>query len=195
MWALAGGRAWYVAEEWLFFVRYPLAVFTVQDGGLAARGRLLGGFWGLRGLVGTSGAYLGGPLASTGPGAGRTAQTVSEGQEEAGMQSNVKWFVGAALAVGLLVGSLVSTGVSAQTATPPGSSGPGVCPGYGMMGGGFGPGARVGAFGPGVELGAIANALGICSQELWDARTAAKNVAELAREKNIDLTKACASSV
>jgi hypothetical protein len=110
-------------------------------------------------------------------------------KEEAAMQSKLKWFAGAALAGGLLVGSLVATGVSAQTATPPGSPGPGLCPGYGMMGGGFGPGARVGACGPGTEHEAIANALGITSQELWDARTAGKSVAELAREKNVDVTK------
>jgi hypothetical protein len=110
-------------------------------------------------------------------------------KEEAPVQSKMKWFAGLALAGGLLVGSLVATSVSAQTATPPGSPGPGFCPGYGVMGGGFGPGARVGAYGPGTDHEAIAKALGITSQELWDARAAGKSVAELAKEKNVDLTK------
>jgi hypothetical protein len=105
------------------------------------------------------------------------------------VHSKMKWFAGAALAGGLLVGSLVATGASAQTATPPGSPGPGFCPSYSMMGGGVGPGARVGAFGPGVEHEAVAKALGITSQELWDARAAGKSVAELAKEKDVDLTK------
>ena len=102
------------------------------------------------------------------------------------MQWKMKWFAGAAVAGGLLVGSLVATGVSAQTATSPG---PGFCPGYGMMGGAVGPGARVGTYGPGVEHDAIANALGITGQELWDARAAGKSIADLANEKNVDLTK------
>jgi len=100
-------------------------------------------------------------------------------KEEAPVQSKMKWFAGLALTGGLLVGSLVATSVSAQTATPPGSPGGGFCPGYGMMGGGFGPGARVGAYGPGTDHESIAQALGITSQELWDARAAGKSVAEL----------------
>jgi len=38
VWAIVGGRAWYVAQEWHFFVRYPLAAFAVQDGGIAMPG-------------------------------------------------------------------------------------------------------------------------------------------------------------
>lgn len=53
VWALVGGRAWYAAVEWQFFLRYPLALFSVQDGGLAVPGLLLGGLWGLRGLAAT----------------------------------------------------------------------------------------------------------------------------------------------
>ena len=105
------------------------------------------------------------------------------------MRGKMKWLAGAALASGLVVGSLVATGVSAQTATPQGSAGAGFCPGVGMMGGGFGPGARVGAFGPGAEHEAIASAVGVTSQQLWDARAAGKSVADLAKEKNVDLTK------
>ena len=52
VWAIVGGRAWYVAQEWPFFVRYPLAAFAVQDGGIAMPGVVLGGLWGLRGSLG-----------------------------------------------------------------------------------------------------------------------------------------------
>jgi hypothetical protein len=114
------------------------------------------------------------------------------------MQRKMKWFAGVTLAGGLVVGSIVATGVSAQT-TPPG---PGFGPGYGMMGGGFGPrsqtatpqgpgagfGMTGGGFGPNVGHAAIANALGITSQELWDARVAGKSVADLAKDENVDLS-------
>ncbi len=105
------------------------------------------------------------------------------------MQRKMKWLAGAALASGLVVGSLVATGVSAQTAPPQGSPGAGFCPGFGMMGGGFGPGAHVGAFGPGAEHEAIASALGVTSQQLSDARVAGKSVSDLAEEKNVDPTR------
>jgi hypothetical protein len=111
------------------------------------------------------------------------------------MQSKMKWLAGAALAGGLVVGSLVATGVSAQTAPPQGPTGAGSCPGFSMMGGGFGPGARVGAVGPGAEHDAIASALGITSQQLWDAWVAGKSVADLAKEKNIDLTNVVDAAV
>jgi hypothetical protein len=99
----------------------------------------------------------------------------------------MKWLAGAALAGGLLVGSLVSNGVSAQTATPQGSSGASFCPGFGMMGAGFGPGASSVRFDRAQNT--IASALGVTSQQLWDARGAGKSVADLAKEKNVDLTK------
>src|SRR6266542_1477883 len=105
------------------------------------------------------------------------------------MQGKMKWLAGAALAGGLVVGSLVVTGVSAQNATPQGSPDAGFCPGLGMMRGAFRPGASVGAFGPGAEYEAIASALGVTIQHLWDARGAGKSVADVAKEKNVDLTR------
>jgi hypothetical protein len=101
------------------------------------------------------------------------------------MSSNTK-FAAFALAGSLLVGSLVATGVNAQPVTP---FGPGAGPGIGMMGGGFGPGPRVGAPGAGVGHEAIADALGVTSQELWDARAAGKSVADLAKDRNVDLAR------
>ena len=102
------------------------------------------------------------------------------------MYTRLKWFVGAAAASGLLVGSIAATGASAQTTRPgagPGS-GYGACPGIGMMTGAYGPRAT---FGPTAEHDAIASALGISSQDLSAARAAGKSVADLAKENNIDL--------
>ena len=101
------------------------------------------------------------------------------------MQSKMKWLAVTAVVGGLLIGTVAVAGVSAQTAMPPG---PGVWPGHGMMGGGSGPGGRGGAFGPGAQHEAIAQAVGITSQELWDARATGKSVADLAAEANVDLT-------
>jgi len=50
-WAIVFGRAWYGAEQWQFFIRYPLALFNILDGGVAAPGLLLGAVWGLRDVV------------------------------------------------------------------------------------------------------------------------------------------------
>src|ERR1700687_1621317 len=111
------------------------------------------------------------------------------------MQGKMKWLAGATLASGLLVGSLVASGVSAQTATPSGLAGHDFRPGYGMMGGGFGPGARVGAYGPGMHNESLPNALGITSHELRDARAAGKSVAQLAQDNNVDLTKVLAAAL
>jgi hypothetical protein len=47
------------------------------------------------------------------------------------MQSKMKWLAGATLASGLVIGSLVGTGVSAQTTTPPGVAGHEFRPGSG----------------------------------------------------------------
>jgi hypothetical protein len=58
-----------------------------------------------------------------------------------------------------------------------------------MMAGGVGWRGATPGFGPGVEHEAIAGALGITSQELWDARAAGKSVAELATEKGVELSK------
>src|SRR5215207_8551155 len=101
------------------------------------------------------------------------------------MQGKMKWLAVSAVAGGLLIGSVVVASVSAQTATQPGQ---GMSPGHGMMGGGFGPGGHGAAFGPGAPHEAIADALGITSQELWDARATGKSVADVAAEKNVDLT-------
>ena len=54
LWAVVVARVWYVAEQWQFFLRYPLAIFNIVDGGLAAPGLLVGAMWGLRGLVRSS---------------------------------------------------------------------------------------------------------------------------------------------
>ena len=99
------------------------------------------------------------------------------------MQRTTRWLTGSAIAGALLLGSTLATGASAQTAPTPGA---GFCPGYGMMGG-FGPGAAASSGTNGAVHDAIASALGITSQELWDARVAGKTVAELAAEKNVPL--------
>jgi hypothetical protein len=78
------------------------------------------------------------------------------------MQRKTKWFLGAAVASSLLVGSVVATGVSAQTATS-GSTGTGLCSGAGMMGSGSGPGPAMGAFRAAAQHDAIAAALGVTS--------------------------------
>ena len=102
------------------------------------------------------------------------------------MNGKTRWIAGTAVAGALLLGATVATGVSAQAGPGPGTPGAAVCPGYGMMGG-IGPGVstRGGAYGAVHE--AIAGALGVSSQELWDARASGKTVAELAAEKNVPL--------
>lgn len=105
------------------------------------------------------------------------------------MNGKTKWLLGGAIAFGLLVGSVVATGVSAQTAPTPGAPGTGFCPGPAMMGSGFGPRPGMGAFGPGVAHDAVAAALGITSLDLWDAQAAGKSVATIAQEQNVDLTR------
>jgi hypothetical protein len=95
------------------------------------------------------------------------------------MNSKTKWLLGGAIAFGLLVGSVVATGASAQTMPARGTPGAGFCPGPAMMGGGFGPG---------VAHEAVASALGITSQELWDAQAAGTSVATIAQAHNVDLT-------
>jgi hypothetical protein len=92
------------------------------------------------------------------------------------MRGNVKWLAGVALAGGLLIESMAPTGALAQIATGPA---PELCPGAAMMGSGFGLGA---------EHAAIAATLGMSSQELWDARAAGRSVADLASERNVDLS-------
>src|SRR5688500_8546090 len=94
------------------------------------------------------------------------------------MNSKTKWRLGAAAVLGVLVALVIATTAAAQAAPTPGNPGAGVCPGPVMIGGGFGPG---------VAHEPIASALGITSQELWDARAAGKSVATLAQERNVDL--------
>jgi hypothetical protein len=104
------------------------------------------------------------------------------------MQAKTRWITGTAVAGALLIGATLASGVSAQTAPIPGAPGA-LCPGFGMMRG-FGPrgtAATAGTFGAGVAHEAIAKALGITSQELWDARAAGKSVEDLAKEKNVPL--------
>jgi hypothetical protein len=96
------------------------------------------------------------------------------------MQGKRRWLFGGAIAFGLVVGSLVATGVSAQTAPTPGAPAAGFCSGPAMMGAGFGPGGM---------HETVASALGITSQELWAAQNAGKSVATLAQERNVDLSK------
>src|ERR1051326_5153834 len=50
-------------------------------------------------------------------------------------------------------------------------------------------------YGPGTTHNAIANALGITSQELWEAGAAGKSVADLAAERNIPLQKVVDAAV
>jgi hypothetical protein len=102
------------------------------------------------------------------------------------MQSKTRWFAGIAVAGALLLGATVATSVSAQTAPGPGAVGLGFCSGYGMMGG-FGPAAATQAGAYGAVHEAIASALGLTSQQLWDARAAGKTIAQLAAEKNVPL--------
>jgi hypothetical protein len=97
------------------------------------------------------------------------------------MNGKTRWLLGGMLAFGLLVGSVVATGVNAQTAPAAGTPGAGVCPGPAMMGGGLGFGA------PGVAHDAVAAALGISSQELRDAQAAGKSIAAIAQERQVDL--------
>ncbi len=97
------------------------------------------------------------------------------------------WRLGSAAVLGLAVGVLIATTVSAQTAPTPANSGASACPGPTMMGGGFGRGPAMGGFGAGVMHQATADALGITSQELWDAQAAGKSIASLAQERNVDL--------
>jgi hypothetical protein len=116
---------------------------------------------------------------------------MAKDKEDVSMQGKTKWRLSGAIAFGLLVGSVVATGVSAQTSRTPGAPGTGICPGPAMMGAGFGPGARgmTGAgLGPGVMHEAVASALCITSQELWTAQAAGKSVATMAQEGNVDLT-------
>jgi lambda repressor-like predicted transcriptional regulator len=95
------------------------------------------------------------------------------------MQRKMKWMAGAAVAGGLLVGSLLASSAAAQTPVSGVGPGPGVCPGFGMMTAGFGPA---------VSHQAIADALGMSSQELWDAQAGGTSIAELARQENVDLS-------
>ncbi|SRR6266542_4840828 len=111
------------------------------------------------------------------------------------MQGRMKWFAGTALAGGLLIGSLVAMGVNAQTATP-GAPAASFCPGSVMLAGRPGQEApAMGIVGPVAEYDAIAAALGITSQELWDARAAGNSVADLATEKKVDLSTALDSAL
>ncbi|HEX8969740.1 MAG TPA: hypothetical protein VF937_17790 [Chloroflexota bacterium] len=101
------------------------------------------------------------------------------------MQRRKRWTVtGVAVAGALLLGAI---GASAQTAPTPGTPRAGLCPAHGLVGGGFGPAgpAALGTSGPAAVHEAIASALGVTSQELWDARAAGKTAAELAAEKNV----------
>jgi hypothetical protein len=93
------------------------------------------------------------------------------------MNGNTKWRFGAAAVLGVLVALLIGTVASAQTAPGPANPGTGLCPGPAMMGGG-----------PGITHEAIADALGITSQELWDARLAGKSIATLAQEQGVALS-------
>jgi prolipoprotein diacylglyceryl transferase len=47
-WGVVIGRLWYAADHLQFFTSYPLALFSVVDGGLTAPGMLLGALWGVR---------------------------------------------------------------------------------------------------------------------------------------------------
>jgi hypothetical protein len=96
------------------------------------------------------------------------------------MNRRTQWLLGSAIAFGLLVGSVVATGVNAQTTPAPGPRGTDFCSGPAMMGAGFGPG---------VAHDAVAAALGITSSELRDAQAAGKSVATIAQEQNVDLTQ------
>jgi len=102
------------------------------------------------------------------------------------MQRKTRWLTGSAVAGALLLGATLVSGASAQPTPIPGAPAAGFGPGYGMMGG-FGPGAAASSGTNGAVHDAIASALGITSQELWDARAAGKTVAELAAEKNVPL--------
>ena len=102
------------------------------------------------------------------------------------MQRKTRWITGTALAGALVLGVTLATGASAQTTPAPGTPNSGFCPGYGMMGG-FGPGVAATSGSYGAVHDAIAGALGITSQELWDARASGKSVAQLAAEKNVPL--------
>ncbi len=54
-WGVLVGRVWYAAEHWQFFTSYPLALFSIVDGGLAAPGMLLGALWGVREVIRATG--------------------------------------------------------------------------------------------------------------------------------------------
>jgi hypothetical protein len=104
------------------------------------------------------------------------------------MQRKTRWITIIAVAGALLLGTALATGVSAQTAPPAGAPGAGYCPGFGIMGGFYpGPGVGAGIGSYGAAHDAIASALGITSQQLFDARASGKTVAELAQEKNVPL--------
>jgi hypothetical protein len=50
-------------------------------------------------------------------------------EEDLSMNGKTQWLLGSAIGLGLLVGSVVATQVSAQTAPTPGTSGTSFCPG------------------------------------------------------------------
>jgi hypothetical protein len=102
------------------------------------------------------------------------------------MQVRTQWLLGGAIAIALVVGSILATSVSAQTAPTRGGPGSAGCPGLAMMGAGFEPGMSVRS---GTMHDTIAGALGMTSQELWEAYAAGKSVASLAQEKNVDLAQ------
>src|SRR5436190_17183541 len=52
------------------------------------------------------------------------------------MHNNIKWLIGGAAGFALLTGSVIATGVSAQTSSMPGGQGADFCPGPVMMTGG-----------------------------------------------------------
>jgi hypothetical protein len=120
---------------------------------------------------------------------------MAKDREDVSMNSKTRWHFAGAAVLALAVGLLIASTVSAQTAPAPANPGMSVCPGPAMMGGGFGRGPAVGGFGPGAMHEAVANALGITSQEMWDAQAAGKSIATLAQERNVDLTTVVAATV
>ncbi len=77
LWSLLAGRLWYVAEQWPFYVRYPVSVFNVLDGGIAAPGLVVGAaaaLWGMRYVLGRPSELV--VLLAPALAAGRAVQSV-----------------------------------------------------------------------------------------------------------------------
>lgn len=95
------------------------------------------------------------------------------------MRINTRWVVAGVVAAGLLAASL-ATAVSAQPAPGPAAQAT-TCPLGGMMGaGGL-------AFGSPSMHDAVASALGLTSQQLWEAQAFGTSIGTLAQEQNVDL--------